>query len=64
MTAMKSVVIGIVQLFAGYVVGGVVGYFAILLFSDNAHDRSVEALDKRICNRTDCSDRSANRHYL
>lgn len=43
MTAMKSVVIGIVQLFAGYVVGGVVGYFAILLFSDNAHDRSVEA---------------------
>lgn len=40
---MKRFVIGLLGAVAAYPVAGVVGYFLIQWFSDNRHDRSVEA---------------------
>jgi len=35
--------IGLLRAAAGYFIGAVAGYFLILRFSSNVHDRSVEA---------------------
>ena len=40
---MRRFGIGLLRAVAGYFIGAVAGYFLILRFSPNVHDRSVEA---------------------
>ena len=40
---MRRFVIAVLAAIAGYVAGAVAGYFAIIGFSSNTHDRSLEA---------------------
>lgn len=40
---MRKLAYAIIGLVAGYVLGAVIGYFGIELFSPNTHDKSLEA---------------------